>query len=252
MMKTTDMQQPHQRLAAALIGGSALLEVVMVTHHPVISRAEADASNPFGGLAAIMQTNLTFHAFLMLVVVGQFLGLVLFARRLGLHRPLVLVGLLLCGAAAILMVTAMTFDGFVTYELISRCSASNAGCGGGATDALRLAVSIIQAFTKLGFGAQCLGLLALGSAMWTLGGRARVATAVSVIAALAPLVMITSGQYVGPRQLMEVLAMLGAWGISVTVVLVLEAFAPETVDSEIGTSARLPDRKTRQLAEGDG
>jgi hypothetical protein len=214
----------HLRLAAALIGGAALIGMVLVTHHPVVSSTGPQSGIPFGGLAAIMQTNLTFHAILMLVVVGQLLGIVLFARRLGFAQPLVLIGTLLCGFAAVLLVIAMTFDGFVVYELISRCRASSAGCTDATADALRLTMAIIQGFTKLGFGAQCLGFVALGVASWSLGGKIRIAAAASVIAAAAPIVMITSGRYVGPQQLAEILALLAGWGLCVAAILIMESF----------------------------
>ena len=222
MTESSYSQLRNSRVAAALIGGTALIGAVLVTHHPVVARTEGDPGYPFGGLAAIMQTNLTFHGILMLVVTGQFLGLFLFARRLGVHRLWVLAGLLLCSFAAILLIIAMTFDGFVVYELISRCSASSPGCGKGTEDALRLSLAIIQGFTKLGFAAQCLGFMTLGGAMWTLGGRVRIAAVAAVSAAAIPIVMISSGAYVGPQQLMEILTLLGGWSLCVAAVLIME------------------------------
>lgn len=223
MTQAAHAQPIHLRLAAALIGCAALMEVVLVTHHPVVTPGDEDPGIPFGGLAAIMQTNLSFHAVLMLVVVGQLTGLFLFARRLGLGRPLVIIGGILCSLAAVLLVIAMTFDGFVVYELISRCGASAAGCTDATADALRLVLAIIQGFTKLGFGAQCLGFIALGLASWTLGGKVRIGVAISVMAATAPIVMITSGTYVGPQQLTQILALLAGWGFCVAAILIAES-----------------------------
>lgn len=226
MSEITRPVPTNLRFAAALIGGTALLEVVLVTHHPVISRVEQNSGLVFDALAAIVQTNLAFHTVLTLVALGQLVGLVLFARRLGFNRPLVLIGTLLCGLATVLIVIAMTFDGFVVYELVSRCSMSAAGCSADATGALRLVSAIIQGFTKLGFGAQCLGFSALGLASWSLGGRARIGSALSVMAATAPLVILTSGGYVGPEQLTQILALLGGWGLCVTVMLVAATLKP--------------------------
>ena len=215
---------PPARLAAALVGCTALLEAVLVTHHPVVGQAEHDSGIPFGGLAAIMQTNLTFHAVLMLIVVGQLLGLLLLARRLGLNRPLVLVGTIFCSVAAALLVIAMTFDGFVVYELISRCSASAAGCTAATGDGLRLMAAVIQGFTKLGFGAQCLGFIAFGIASWSLGGKARIGAVASVVAAAAPFAILMSGDYVGPEQLTHILALLAGWGLCMAAMLAAESF----------------------------
>lgn len=211
------------RVAAGLIGCASLLEVVLVTHHPIASHLQQDSGVSFGGLTAIMQTNLAFHAVLMLVAVGQLVGLFLFARRLGLDRPLVLAGAVLCSLATVLLVIAMTFDGFVVYELISRCSAAGA-CTEDTADALRLVSAVIQGFTKLGFGAQCLGFIAFGVASWSLGGKARIGTAFLVMAATAPIAILTSGGYVGPQQLTQILALLAGWGLCVAVILVVESF----------------------------
>lgn len=225
------------RLAAGLIGCAALLEVGLVTHHPVIASLSQDAAGPFGALAAIMQTNLAFHAILMLVAVGQLLGLLLFARRLGLGRPLVLIGSAFCSLATVLLVTAMTFDGFVVFELISRCQSSQTGCAQDAQSSLRLVAAIIQGFTKLGFGAQCLGFTALGLASWSFGRKSRIATVISVMAATAPMVILTSGTYVGPQQLTRILALLAVWGLCVAFILVVES--PGTPGRANGAGSRL-------------
>ena len=59
----------------------------------------------------------------------------------------------------------------------------------------------------------------VGAAMWTLGGRVRMAAAACIVAALAPIVMITSGEYVGPQQLGEIVALLAVWGLCTAAVL---------------------------------
>lgn len=212
----------HSRLAAGLIGTAALVEIAMVTHHPVVAHAGPGSGASFDGLLAITQTNLTFHTILMVVAVGQLLGLILYARRLGGDRPLVLVGLVFCSLATILLVIAMTFDGFIVFELMSRCSASAAGCTPDTQGALRLVTSIIQGFTKLGFGAQCLGFIALGLASWSFGGKARIGAVVSVVAAIAPVAILTSGAYVGPQQLAQILALLAGWGLCTALILLAE------------------------------
>ncbi len=145
--------------------------------------------------------------------------------------------MLLSGLAAVLLIIAMTFDGFVVYELISRCNAASSGCTQATTDALGLTEAIIQAFTKLGFGAQCLGFIALGLSAWALGGKMRIAAAASVIAATAPIVMITSGRYVGPQQLTEILAILAGWGLCAAAVLVMASLQRP---SEGATAASSP------------
>lgn len=207
------------RLAAALIGCTAIFELALVTHHPVVSQTHQDAGVPLTQLAAIIQTNLAFHAVLMLIAVGQLVGLFMFARRLGQDRPLVLAGMISCSLAAALLIIAMTFDGFVVYELMARCDASVTGCTQEIAPALSFVSAIIQGFTKLGFGAQCIGFMALGIASWSLGGKARIGAAASVVVALAPIVILTSGAYVGPDQLTQILAFLAGWGLCAAIIL---------------------------------
>src|SRR5947209_18961587 len=100
-----------QRLAAFLIGGAALLELVFVSHHPVAPPG-GHGGAPFAEIQAITKINLAFHAALMVILAGQLLGLVLVARRLGVHRPSVLAGLVFGLLASVMLVVAMTFDGF--------------------------------------------------------------------------------------------------------------------------------------------
>ena len=222
MSDSTPLRAAHQRLPALLIGGTALLEVVLVTHHPVAPRG-GEGGVPFGGIQAVMDANLGFHALLMVILAGQLLGLVLFARLLGLNRPIVLVGLVFCTLAGVMLTVAMTFDGFVTYELISACAASAEGCTPATGQSLRLISAAIQSFTKLGFGAQCLGFAALGFGLWGIGGRIRLAAVACVALALSPIVLIVLGGRVGPSQLTQILVVLAAWGLCVAVTIGLRS-----------------------------
>lgn len=207
----------HERLAALLIGAAASLEVALITHHPIAHAAKGDA--PLVAIKAVVHANLAFHTLLMMILVGQLVGLVLFARALGLHRPLVIAGLVLCGLASFMLAVAMTFDGFVTYNLIASCSGSAQGCTGTAVDSLGIVSAIISAFSEIGFGAQCVGFAALSAAMWVPGERGRLAAAAGVVLALAPVPLVLAGGKVDPGRLLEIMTFLAAWGLCVAVVL---------------------------------
>jgi hypothetical protein len=81
----------------------------------------------------------------------------------------------LSAVATILLLLATTHDGFVTYELISRCRASAAGCGDATRAALSVIFASVQAFTKLGLLAQSFGFAAFAAALWGSAGRLRLA-----------------------------------------------------------------------------
>ena len=207
----------HQRLAGLLIAGAALLEMVFIIHHPIAPRAQGSIS--FRGIDAVMKANLAFHAMLMVIVMGQLLGLVLFARYLGLHRPIALAGVILSMLASIMLIVAMTFDGFVTYEMVSACSATVEGCSHTVEAPLQVVTAAIQAFTKLGIGAQCLGFGALALGMWDLGKWARLPALICVAFVLGPILLILLRGQMGPSQLAEIVAFQAAWGICVAVTL---------------------------------
>jgi hypothetical protein len=151
----------------------------------------------------------------MIVLVGQSVGLVLLARLLGLTRPLVLAGLLLCGLAGVMLAVAMTFDGFVTHDLIASCSASPPGCAA----SLRLVWAVTSAFSQIGFGAQCLGLAALSAGLWVPGKRVRLLGVAGAILALAPTALVLPAGRIGPGRLLEVLAFLAASGLCLAAAL---------------------------------
>lgn len=216
----TKAVQPHpqrERLAALLIGGTAVLELVVITHHPIAPAG--NGHGPLGGIASVANANLAFHAVLMLVLVGQLVGLALFARALGLNRPLVLAGLILVWVASLMLTLAMTLDGFVVSELIGSCSASSPGCTATAAQSLQIVLAMINAFSKVGFGAECLGFAAFSAAIWGAGGQVRVAAAAGVALALAPIALMLPGGRIDPGRLAEILSSHAAWGLCVAAVL---------------------------------
>ena len=138
-------------IAALLVGLPAVVELALILHHPVPTRTigAVGAADPFAGIAAVIDANRAFHGVLILLMLAQLTGLLLLARRLGLHRAPVVAGSVLCAVATILLLLATTNDGFVTFELISRCRASAGGCGEGTRAALAIILASVQAFTKL-------------------------------------------------------------------------------------------------------
>jgi hypothetical protein len=210
------------RIAALLIGGAALLELVIISHHPVAPRS-ATGRDAFEGIRAVMRANLGFHAALMLALVAQWVGLLLFAVQLGFARPIVLTGSVLCGIASFMLIAAMTFDGFVTFEIVNKCTVATAGCTPAVAVSLRVVLAVIQAFTKLGFSAQCLGFAPLGCALWANGGMGRWVALACIAAALSPILLLALGGSVGPLQLAQVLGLLAVWGLLVAALLIRRA-----------------------------
>ncbi len=194
-------------VAASLVGLPALVELALILHHPVPARTigSAGPADNFGAIAAVIDANRTFHAVLIMLMLGQLTGLLLLARKLGFHRAPVIAACVLCALATILLLLATGYDGFVTFELISRCRASAAGCGDAAGAGLAMVVASVQAFTKLGVIMQSFGFAALAVAALLRGGHLRLAAMAGLVIALAPLGLLASGAYVGPGLIMQIL-----------------------------------------------
>jgi hypothetical protein len=194
-------------VAAALVAIPAVLELSLILHHPVPARTggSAMAADPFGGIAAVVDANRAFHAVLIMLMLAQLTGWLLLARKLGLDRALVVAGSIFCAFATVLLLLATSYDGFVTFELISRCRASADGCGADTRIALSMIAAPVQAFTKLGLVAQSFGFAAFACALLRSAGQLRVAGAIGLILALAPLGLLMSRSYIGAALIMQIL-----------------------------------------------
>ena len=217
------------RLAAALIGFAALLEVVLITHHPIAHGGRGPGQ--ISDIEAVANANLGFHSILMIILVGQSVGLALLARVLHFQRPIVLAGIVLCGLSSCLLLIAMTFDGFVTHELIGSCSSSAQACASVTAGSLQLVLAIISSFSKIGFAAQCLGFAAFSAAIWSYAKRARFVGIVGGLLALAPLALIALDSRLGPSRLLQILGFLAVWGFVVAVALVRGMLNPNSATS---------------------
>jgi hypothetical protein len=144
--------------------------------------------------------------------------MLLLARKLGLHRATVVAGGVLCSVATILLLLATTHDGFLTFELIP-VPASAGGCGDGTRVALAIIVASVQAFTKLGLVAQSFGFAAFAAALLWSRGRIRLAGLAGIVIALAPLVLLASGTYVGAALIMKILVAHALFGTGAALLL---------------------------------
>jgi hypothetical protein len=221
MMLGSERHWTADSVVALLVGLPAVAELALILHHPVPAGTVGSAgpADPFGGIAAVIEANRAFHGVLIMLMLGQLTGLLLLARRLGLHRALVIAACVFCALATMLLLLATTHDGFVTFELISRCRASVGGCDDATRAALAMILASVQAFTKLGLVAQSFGFAALAGALFRTGGDLRIAAVAGLVIALAPLGLLASGAYVRPGLIMQILGAHAVFGMGAALLL---------------------------------
>lgn len=217
------------RAAALLIFVPALLSLVIVLHHPVLhDAARQNATALSAGIDRIATGNAVFHGFVLLLLSAQALGLYSFAERLGLSRLWVRAGVMLYGTATVLMFVPGIFDGFVTPLLGARCANDPSFCAGGLAGSLTFEWAAIQAFTKVAFAMQALGLLCWSVALASGDGWRRWSGGVGALLAIAPLVMLgTMTHSIDPTRLAEIIVFEALWAIAAAFTLWRGALAVE-------------------------
>ena len=150
----------------------------------------------------------------------QALGLYNFAERLGLSRLWVRAGAMLYGTATILMFVPGIFDGFVTPLLGSLCANDPASCSGGLPGSLVIEWAVIQAFTKVAFAVQALGLLCWSVALLGGQGWRRWCGGVGALIAITPLALLGAMTHaIDPTRLAEIIMFEALWSMAAAAML---------------------------------
>lgn len=160
------------RVAGGILVLASLASVVMMAHHP---------SHAGQGLL-----NQIVHGAMIAIVGATALGLVHFARRLGLERLTVLAGLIAYGIALFADIGAATINGFVVTALAAR--------GEGDHAVFAFAWEANQALARLGVVATGVAFLLWSIALVTRAGWfGRALGGLGIAAGIVPTVLLGSG-----------------------------------------------------------
>lgn len=111
------------RIPGISLVASAILAMAAMAHHPT-----AGGGGDFAGFARnverMAEVNQAVHGTLIVLVAVLTWTLVAFAARRGLHRPLVMAGLVAWAIAAVVMIIPPVFNGFVIVDIARRALAS--------------------------------------------------------------------------------------------------------------------------------
>jgi hypothetical protein len=111
------------RIPGISLVASAILAMAAMAHHPT-----AGGGGDFAGFARnverMAEVNQAVHGTMIVLVAVLTWTLVAFAARRGLHRPLVMAGLVAWAIAAVVMIIPPVFNGFVIVDIARRALAS--------------------------------------------------------------------------------------------------------------------------------
>jgi hypothetical protein len=111
------------RIPGISLVASAILAMAAMAHHPT-----AGGGGDFAGFARnverMAEVNQAVHGTMIVLVAVLTWTLVAFAARRGLHRPLVMAGMVAWAIAAVLMIIPPVFNGFVIVDIARRALAS--------------------------------------------------------------------------------------------------------------------------------
>jgi hypothetical protein len=205
------------RRAGIVLAACAALAVVAIAFHPFVTvRGAAPALAQIHAFALIDRL---VHGALIVISVGLFFGLVVFAMQRGLQREPVLIGLIAYALGLIALIGAALIDGFLVPAVAARFDATPAALPMAAA-LFAFAGSAIQVLTKFGIAAMSAAIL-----FWSLDlvrdrGMPRISGIVGVVAAVLVLAVITIGGAVNAHTMGAILIVQAAWYTAIAVLLI--------------------------------
>lgn len=164
--------EANDRVAGGLLAVASLVSMLVMAHHP------SDAHQ--------LATGQLVHGAMIAIVGLTALGLVQFARRLGLDRLTVLAGLIAYGIGVFGDIGAATINGFVVTNLVAHRVDDHA--------MYALAWEANQALARLGVVATGVGFVLWSVALVTRTGLpGRVLGGLGIVAGVVPAVLLMSG-----------------------------------------------------------
>lgn len=219
------------RVSAFAIAGTALLVMVALFHHPVISDP-ADARDAHLQIVQLRSANNLVHGALTAMLVVLASALALLGNVLGRPRPAVSGALVAYCLGCGLLGVAMLFDGFVMPPLAAQfVSAPSSDTEVGMLIMRSLGV-VIQVFSKAGLFAHCVALL-----MWSYAAATsrealpglRWCAAIGLVAASLPAAFILfTDLQLTPHSLMLIFTAHAAWYLAAAWLLYQFSIAAQT------------------------
>lgn len=188
---------PSQRgdiTAGLILILSALGSLIAAAHHPVIKAR--DASELFVQIKESALTDRLVHGALILFMVAQVFAFCRFARRQGIHRAPVLLGLIFYILGIVAMTGAAFIDGFLAPEIGAGYLSGPQPTADAGLAFLRLCSIAVQLFTKSGVIAISIAILLWSISFVRTGRGPLLAAIIGVIAALSQAYIFARGSVI--------------------------------------------------------
>ena len=137
-MTTASHDTLDTRIPGVALVAGAILAVAAMTHHPTASSG-GDFAAFARNVDRIAAVNQAVHGVMIALLAVLTWTLVAFAARRGLHRPLVMAGLIAWAIGVVMMVIPPVFNGFVVVDIARRALASP-----DAVDMLRVTLQVLS------------------------------------------------------------------------------------------------------------
>jgi hypothetical protein len=209
------------RAAGVAIAAATVISTIFVA----LDRS-GGGSNPqeiLQGIANLLLLKEVVHGVAIASVCAYAFGYTVLARRLGLHRPLVLAGLVAYLIGCVAMVGATILDGFVTPHIAIDAIGASPERLAFAYNLVHYVGVVLNDLAKLGWVLQAVGTIAWSLLLVREIGLVRVAGAVGLLSsALVVAAVVGSATNMSMASLLGVLLAQLLWNIGAAVVLMRE------------------------------
>jgi len=172
------------RMAGIAVALATVVLIVALANHP--GTAATKIGDILRDVVATRSMDHVVHGAAAGVMVVFTFGFATLARRLGLHRPIVLLGLIAFAFGAVLTCVAVLTDGFVTPDFAQHLLNHGPEAVSQGLPTLLLTFSLIQVATKAGFVLMSAGIFALSWPLLAGRGLAHIAGITGLICSVAP------------------------------------------------------------------
>lgn len=201
---------PKDRVAGTFLVASAVLTTVALAHHPAVgTRHQGDLVH---ALASGGPINGAFHAFMIVMILVLYIGLVGYARRRGVQSILVLGGLVVASSGLLAELGAALIDGFFIPGFGAHLARGNPASIGQGLQIIVAAALALQILAKCGLFATSAAIV-----LWSIdlfdGERAHVVLAIVGCAggAVALVISSTVASTLNPHNAALAFAMQALW-----------------------------------------